>query len=414
MSDENKSQSASNQSQDWFSRLMSETLKRYAKKASTDYLVKKYPGLPKDIIAERYIEQQARMAALAGAASASGVSVSALGSAALISSGVGVPALAITVPTGIAAFAAEVSYTVRLQTRTAYDLCNLYGLFVNPDDPEDVQEIFAMGMGIKAGELTGNALQRLAPGIAMQQARSFMRTGLIRRKFQDWAGKSLSREIARRYLSEKFLLSAVIPGISILLAAGWNYYFTKGLGRTVQARVRGRGMGIEYIREVQIPVQAKPELLLASALNIMMADSRTSENELAAYKELAADLRKLHPDFVPEDLGSQWGNVDNWLVKVASVEDEETRKAVYAISETMTIVDGQVGRKEVKRLKQIAKLVGTQVDTARLKVRARPFYVEPVGRGCSIAAWIIGAILLLGACAGSISLWFLAAQLLQK
>jgi uncharacterized tellurite resistance protein B-like protein len=408
MSNESKSQSASNQSQDWFARLMTETLNRYAKNASTDYLVKKYPGLPKDIIAERYIAQQAWMAALAGAASATVVS------AALTSSIVAVPSAAITIPVGIAALAVETGYTVRLQTRTAYDLCNLYGLSVDPDDPEDVQEIFAMGMGIKAGELTGNALQRLAPGVAMQQARSFMRTGLIRRKFQDWAKKNLSREIARRYLSEKFLLSAVIPYISILLAGGWNYYFTKGLGRMVQARVRGRGMGIEYIRDIQIPVQARPELLLASALNIMGADSRQSENELAAYKELAAGLRKLHPDFVPESLGSQWGDADNWLAKIASVEDGETRKAVYAISETMTIVDGQVGRKEVKRLKQIARLVGTQVDKARLKIRARPFYVEPAGRGCSIVAWIIGAILLFGACAGSIALWFLAAQFLQR
>lgn len=408
MSDESKSQSASNPSQDWFTCLMSETLKRYAKKASTDYLVQKYPGLPKDIIAERYIEQQARMAALAGAASASVISAS------VTSSIVAVPSAAITIPVGIAAFAAELSYTVKLQIRTAYDLCNLYGLSVDPDDPEDVQEIFAMGMGIKAGEWTGNALQRLAPGIAMQQARGFMRAGLIRRKFQDWASKSLSRAFARRYLTEKILLTAVVPGISIILAGGWNYYFTKGLARTVQSRVRGRGMGIEYIREIQIPVQARPELLLASALKIMKADPRTSENELAAYRELAAGLRKLHPDFVPENLGSQWDDADYWLAKIANVEDEETRKAVYAISETMAIVDGRVGRKEVKRLKQIAKLVGTQVDTARLKVRARPFYVEPVGRGCSIAAWIIGAILLLGACAGSISLWFLAAQFLQR
>jgi hypothetical protein len=413
MSDESTSQSAANQPRDWFARLMTETLKRYARKASTDYLVQKYPGLPKDIIAERYIAQQAWAAALAGVVSATVISGAAFGSFALASSGVGVPGLAITLPIGIAAFAVETGFTVRLQIRTAYDLCNLYGLSVNPDDPEDVQEIFAMGMGIKVGELTGNALQRLAPGVAMQQARGLMRTG-IRSRFQNWASKNLSSAIARRYLTEKFLLTAFVPLISMILAGSWNYYFTKGLGRTVQARVRGRGMGIEFIHDIQIPIQARPELLLASALNIMGADSRVSENELAAYKELAAGLRKLHPDFVPENLGSQWSDADNWLAKIAGVEDGETRKAVYAISEIMTIVDGQVGRKEVKRLKQIARLVGMKVDEARLKMRARPFYVEPAGRGCSIVASIIGAILLLGACAGSISLWFLAAQFLQR
>jgi hypothetical protein len=413
MADESKSQSASNQSQGWFSHLLTETLKQYAKNASTDYLVKKYPGLPKDVIAEKYIAQQAWISALAGAASATVISAATIGSFALASSVVAFPGLAIAIPVGLAVFGVEIGYTVKLQIRAAYDLCNLYGLSVNADDPEDVQEIFALGMGIKAGELTGNAFQRLAPGVAMQQTRKFMRTG-IRRKFQNWASKNLSREIARRYLTEKILLNAIVPGISIILAAGWNYFFTKRLGRTVQARVRGRGMGIEKIHNIGIPTQAAPELLLASALNIMGTDNRVGENELSAYRELAVSLNKLHPDFIPESLGSLWGDIDYWLAKIASVEDEETHKAIYAIAETMTIVDGHVRRKKIKRLKKIAKLIGTQVDNSRLKMLARPFYVKPVGRGCRIAASIIGAILLLGACAGSISLWFLAAQFLER
>lgn len=413
MSVESVSQSGASQSRDWFTRLMTESLKRYAKNASTDYLVQKYPGLPKDTIAERYIVQQARAASIAGAASATVVSAAKFGSAALATSTVGIPGLIVTIPTGVAAFAIETNYTVKLQIRTAYDLCNLYGLSVNPDDPENLQEIFAVGMGIKAGELTGTALQRLAPNVVIQQTRRFMRTG-IRREVQNWVSKSLSSTIARRYLTEKFLLSAVVPGISIVLAASWNYYFTKGLGNTVQARVRGRGMGIENLQAIQIPIQARPELFLASALYIMGAKSRVSENELVVYKELAANLKKLHHDFVPEKLDSQWGNADNLLAQLANVEDVETRKAIYAISETMTIVDGKVYRREVKRLKQVAKLVGTQVDKARLKVRARPFYIKPAGRGCMIVASIIGAGLLISALACSISLWFLAAQFLQR
>lgn len=413
MTEARKASSASRPPRDWFSRLLTETLKKYAGKASTTYLIQKYPGLPKDVIAERYISQQARAAALVGATSAAVVGAAVVGSAALVSSGVGIPALAITVPVWVTAFAVEAGYTVRLQIRTAYDLFNLYGLSVDPDDPEDVQEIFAMGMGIKAGELTSSAFQKLAPEVAKQQIRSVMRTG-IRRKFQDWASKKLSRQFARKYLSEKFLLNAVVPGVNIILAAGWNYYFTKGLGSMVQARVRGRGLGVEYIHEIPLPVHARPELLLASALNIMGADERVSENEIAAYKELAARLKALHPGFVPENLGSQWGDANNWLAKVAGDEDAETRKAVFSIAEIMTVVDGRVGRKELKRLNQIAGLVGTQIDKARLKIRARPFYVEPAGRGCSIAAMVIGAFLLFGLCAGSISLWLLAEQLLQR
>jgi len=411
MVDESNSQSTSNQSNNWFTRLVTETLKRYGKNASTEYLVEKYKGLPKEIIAERYIAQQARMAALAGAVSATVVSAATIVSVA--TSIISAPVLAITIPVGITAFVAEMSYTIRLQIRTAYDLCNLYGLSVNPDDPEDVQEIFALGMGIKAGELTGNAIQRLAPVIARQQTKKIMRTG-VRRKFQAWFSKHLSRKVALRYLTEKFLLNAIVPVISIFLAAGWNYYFTKGLGRTIQTRVRGRGMGAELIKAIRIPSQAKPELLLASALNIMGADSRVSENELAAYKELSARLSKLHPDLLPENLGSQWDDAKFWLAKITSVEDGETRKAIYAIAETMTIIDGRVRRREVKQLKKIAKLLGVQVDKARLKKRAQTFYVQPVGRGIRITASIIGAVLLVGGCAATIWLWFFVAQFLQR
>lgn len=413
MTDEGKSQSAPSQSKDWFARLLNETLQRYGKSASADYLVKKYAGLPKDLIAERYITQQARIAALAGAASSTVLSLATMGSAALASSIVSAPVLAITIPVGLVAFAAEISYTVRLQIRTVYDLCALYGLSANPDDPEDIQGIFAIGMGIKAGELTGNALQRLAPAITMQQTRRLMRTG-IRRSFQKWAAKSLSSSFARRYLSEKFLLNAVVPGLSIILSAGWNYYFTKGLGRAIQARVRGRGMGIELIHGIEIPSHATPELLLASALNIMGSNSRVSENELSAYKELASSLNILHPDFVPENLGSLWGDANHWLAKIASVEDLDTRKAIFAIAETMTIVDGRVRRKELKQLNMIAKLVGVQVDKTRLKLCARSFYVEPAGRGFRIAASIIGSIFVLGSCAFSIWLWSIAARFLQR
>jgi uncharacterized tellurite resistance protein B-like protein len=413
MTDWSESQSASSQSNDWFSRLLTETLKRYGNKASANFLVKKYKGWPKDEIAKKYIKQQARMAALAGAISATAVSAAAIGSVALASSIVSIPGVAITIPVGLAAVWVEIKYTVRLQIQTAYELCNLYGLSFNLDDPEDVQEIFAIGMGIKAGESIGNVLQRLAPGVAMQQTRRFMRTG-IRRSIQDWAAKNLSRQIARRYLTEKVLLNAIVPVFSIVLAGGWNYYFTKGLGRTIQTKVRGRGMSSELIQAIEFPSQAKPELLLASALNIMGADSRVSENEIAAYKELAARLNNLHPDFIPENLGSQWGDANIWLAQIASVEDGETREAIYAIAETMTIIDGRVRRKEVKRLRQIAKLLGVQIDKARLKMRAQTFYVRPVGRGCGIMAAIIGALLLIGGCAASIWLWYFVAQLLQR
>lgn len=401
------------QSQDWFARLMLETLRRYAKNASTDRLIKKYPGLPKDVIAERYIRQQAWAAALAGAASGLVISGASVLTGLSVVSAVGIPALAITIPVGVATFAGEMTYTVRLQIKTAFDLCNLYGIPLNPDDVEDLQEIFRIGMGIKAGEVTLSGLQKLAPKIALQQSRRLMRTGLMRRKVQDWAARNLSRQFARRYLAEGFLLKAIVPGINVVLGAGWNYYSTIGIGRSVKGRMRGRGLSVERINQISLTSNIMPELVLASALNILMADGHTHENELIAYKQLANRLRQLHPDFIPEDMDSQWNEQTDWFSKIVEVEDVETKKVIYATAETMAILDGKVDRSEIKLIKEMAKLLDLKYDEKRLKTRAKPFYVPSPGRGCRIFALIILFVLLLTSCACSISGILLAQQFLQ-
>ncbi len=402
------------QPQDWFARLMLETLRRYAKNASTDRLIKKYPGLPKDVIAERYIKQQAWAAGLAGAVSGLILSGTSALTGISVVSAVGIPALAITIPVGLLAFAGEMTYTVRLQIKTAFDLCNLYGIPLNPDDVEDLQEIFRIGMGIKAGQLTTNALQKIAPQIALQQSRRLMRTGLVRRSVQDWAAKNLSRQFARRYLAEGFLLKGIIPGISIVLGAGWNYYSTIGIGRSVQARMRGRGLSIEHINRIPLTAKITPELILATALNILMADTRTHENELIAYKQLANRLRQLHPDFVPEAIDSRWTEQSDWLSKIVEVKNIDSRKAIFTTAETMAILDGKIDRSETKLLKQMAKLLGLKFDGQRLKTRAQPFYVKPPGRGCRIAAMIILVLVLLVSCACSMSVFLFVQQFFQS
>ena len=127
-------------------------LRRYASSATADRIFAKYAGLPRDIVADRYIKQQARVAALAGAVSSAAITGAVLLSGAAVVSTVGIPALAVTLPAGIAVFGAEMAYTLRLQVRTAYDLCLLYGTPLDPDDPEDLWNIFLIGLGVKGGE----------------------------------------------------------------------------------------------------------------------------------------------------------------------------------------------------------------------------------------------------------------------
>ncbi len=383
----------------WFERFVINVLQRYARGASADRIFTKYAGLPNDVIATRYIAMQARVSLLAGTVSALFVSAAqlvagaaALGEVALpvIATPIAISTLAITLPTALVVFCGEMVFTSRLQIRAAYDLSLLYRVPLNPDDPEDLWDIFLIGLGAKGGESVAHTIQQLVPKITAQQVRKLLRGGLVRRRFQDWAAKNLSREFARRYLAEGFLLKFAVPGVSVFLGAGWNYFTTMGIGRAVQRRVRGHGMSIEYIDQLNIDRNVVPELVLATALNAISHDTRIAENELIAYKHLSSRLQELHPGFDPQNLASHWTDQDYWMSQVAMVQDKEVQQIIFSVFETMAILDGRIERAEVKLLKRLGELSGMDFDKAGLRKRAQLFHVRPRGFACRVIALIIG------------------------
>jgi len=421
-----ESQSNSKQDYGWFGRFVINILQRYAHQASPDRIFKKYAGLPKALIAARYIAMQARVALLAGAVSALIVSTAqlaagaaALGEVALpvIATPVAVSTLLLTVPTMLLVFAGEMAFTTRLQVRTAYDLCLLFRVPLDPDNPEDLWDIFLIGLGAKSGESVAHAIQQLMPKITAQQVRRLLRGGLIRRRIQDWTAKNLSREFARRYLAEGFLLKLAIPGVSIFLGAGWNYFTTIGIGRAVQGRMHRRGMSSEYIDQLEIADKAIPELVLATALNVISLDTRASENELTAYKRLGSRLQEIHPNFDPKSLVSHWAEQDYWLSKAAMVQDMDAQSTILSVFETMAILDGRIERAEIKLLRQLAKLLGVEIDKnhlKKLKERAKTFYVRPQGLACRIVALIIAIGFLLLSCTCLVTLIILAKRVIGQ
>jgi len=379
----------------WFEKFVINILRRYASSATADRVFAKYAGLPRDIVAEQYIKQQARVAALAGAVSSAAITGAVLLSGAAVVSTVGIPALAITLPAGIAAFGAEMAYTLRLQVRAAYDLCLLYGVPLDPDDPEDLWNIFLIGLGVKGGESVGRAIQQLVPKITQQQVRRVLRAGLIRRRIQNWFAKNVSREIAARYLAEGFLLKVAVPGVSIALGAGWNYVSTLGIGRGVRSRVRGTGMSIERVNQLELPLDVPPEAILATALNVIATTSRVHENEMAAYRRLGARIQELHPEFDPQALGDTWLDQEQWLSQLATIDGIDEQEAILAVAETMAVLDGRVRRPEATLLKKMCRLFGVKFDRRRLNAQADRFYVRPPGQACRIVALVIGIVLVL-------------------
>lgn len=394
-----------------FQQMILNILKQYAVTASAEKLRDKYPDLPRDVIANKYITRVSRATLVAGAISGAVISIAELPAIASVvgtllsaftASPITVPALVISLPVVVAAFVAEMNYTLRLQVRMAYDLFLLYDLPLNPDDPEALWEAFLISLG--AREVSGRALRVTMPKIATQQAQGRFRSGLMRRRVQNWAEKRLSRMFARRYLAEGFLLKMVVPGLNILLGAAWNYFATQGLGKFIIWQVRSRVMACDLIDKIELSRTVPAELLLDVACSV--ASNWFGANKREALNRLVERLKTINPTFEPTGMDRVWGDWTDIYPKLAMIQDHDSRKTINNVMQAMAIVDGRVGRRELKYLESVAQLYDFSFDKEAVELRSKHFVQPRPGRSCLVAATIIIGLLLvlviLACLAGSI------------
>ncbi len=392
-----------NPHQPWYHRLLVRTLQRHAKRDVPNRLRHKYPNVAHTTIAERYIKRQARQAALAGGAAALVVSLITVISWVEVLSAVGIPALVLTLPLALLAFGLEIYYTIRLQLTTAYDLCQLHGVAITPHDTDDLQELFAIGLGVRVGALSGNMLRRVTPAVFRQQARSLLQSEIIGRRVQDWAIRNIARQLARRYLAESLLLKAVVPGVNVLLGAGWNYFSTIGIGQAVQQRTRLRLHIEATVDALPLPPTMPPDLVLSTGFHALIADNQIEEGERIAYHRLVNRLQRLHPDIpLDPDASTTIMEREQWLAALATLEQHDGQQALYAVAVTMIVVNGHIGRAERAMLRQVAALCHVPYDEIQLSEQARTFFVRPAGQTCRTVAGGIAMMLVLVVCGCSL------------
>ena len=376
----------------WFWKLVQSILRSHAKNANLEFFQRKYPGLPAEIIAARRIETASKFAGLIGFASGATISVasltavtSAVGTVAsgFVGSPVTVPALAVSLPVMGIALGAEVGLLIRIQLHLAYDLFVLNGLPVDIEDPERMQEVMQVAFGIKSAEISGQAIQKVLAQVAPQLLRKVMRTGLIRRKIQELVAKKLSWAFARKYLGEGILIKALVPGIAIFTATWWDYTSTKAIGKTLQAKIRRRGLAVKEAEKLNLEQFDDPKIILQSVLLLTLSNGSISETELTFYSRVVERLRHLHGEEVVNSLGEvtslEW---DDIVVTLADVTDIQQRRAIYDILVTAIVVGGNLDRLKRKRLENLAELYGLTFDKERIKVKCKAFEEPKRARTC--------------------------------
>jgi hypothetical protein len=389
----------------WFWRLIRWVLIIHAKKANLEFFERKYAGLPADVIAARRIKSAARFAGLAGFFCGAIISLSTIGAVtsalSTVASGftaslVTVPVIVISLPAALLAFGAEMAIIIRIQLHLAYDLFVLYRLPVDLEDPEEMFRIAGVAFGIKGAEVGGQALQRLLPQLAPQLLRKAMRTGLVRRKIQEWFARRLSWQFARRYLGEGVLIRWLVPGIAVITATGWDYYSTKAIGGTLHSKIRRRGLAAKEVDKLDLKKVANVQLFIKSILALALTDHDLSETEFTFYSTLIEQLRQIHGDEAVDAVRDitffDWQVI---LAELAQIGDPEERKVFYEALVAAAVVEGQFRRAKRKRLASVAKMWDLPFDAKTIKARVEFFREPNPTRTCLISVLAIFALMLL-------------------
>lgn len=404
----------------WLWKIVESVLKSHAKNANLEFFQRKYPNLPAEIIAVRLIDTAARSAGLVGFASGTVTSVagltavtSAVGTVAtgLIASSVTVPTLAISLPIMGAALLSEVALLIRIQLHLAYDLFVLNGLLVDIEDPEHMQEVMQVAFGIKGVEVTGQALQKIIPQFAPKILRKAMRTGLTRRKIQELVAKKLTWSFARKYFGEGVLIKALVPGIAVFTATWWDYTSTKGIGKTLHAKIRRRGLAVKEVEKLKLDQFDNPKLVMQAVLFIGLSGHDFSETELTFYSNLIGKFRDFYGNEVIDSLNKdgllQWDDVAIDLVNIA---DAQKREAIYKLLVSIVVVGGKLNSQKRRRLQNLAKSYGLTFDRAGIESRCKRFEEPKPFRTCLIVILALFVLILLMCVLSSYGVFWLSSQ----
>lgn len=215
----------------WLLRIIQHSFRSYYSKANEEYFRAKYPDLDADQIAKKLISVASQNTAVLGVVV--GAAVSADEIAALVTAGgggVGIPA-AIAIAGG--AIAAEAVVLVRFQLQLVANLAKLYGVPLDPDDPEDILLILAFAVGGSAAEEAGKLGAKIGGKLTEKMIRKYVAKDVLK------AVKSLGRKIGIKIL-QRTIIKYAVPLASMAIGGAWNYFATKAVGKTARKHFLAR------------------------------------------------------------------------------------------------------------------------------------------------------------------------------
>lgn len=338
---------------DWFLKLLSFSLAQYVREVNGDYFREKYPHLPPDAIVDKRIALAASNAAIEG-----GLSSTAYTGLVAATIGSGGAASPLALPAGGASFVVDLSYVSYLQLRMAYDISVLYGIPLDLHDPEDTMKLVRLAFGIKAGEVAGNGVTKGVPMVVQPVVKKVFSGPTLN------ALKSLPG--VGKYLLQRNIVKFSIPGVSIPLSSGVNFWTTKVAGRNAKAMLRKEARIIEASRRL-VARATDIETFLLTMWWIMGAD-QCARNEEALFLHnmtIAAEQDGIHGEEYSHFLDGFEHQVelderDLWQrINRLPTSDAPT---LFHVAILAAVIDGKCSKVELGRLKILADELGQDYD----------------------------------------------------
>ncbi len=221
---------------EWLHLLIRRSFRSYWERGTADYFLRKYPGCDAETIAKKLIAVAAKNASVLGGVTAAAVSTDEI--VGFLTAGGAVIGLPATVAIASASLAGEAVLLVRVQLQLIANLGRIYGVPLDPNDPEDVLTILAFALGGSAAEAAGKAGMKVGGQAAGLAAKAMFAGDTLA------LAKKIGAKVGVKIL-QRSIVKYTVPVASIGIGAGWNYMATRTVGRLATRHFQQRLVDIE-------------------------------------------------------------------------------------------------------------------------------------------------------------------------
>lgn len=207
---------------EWLWLMIQKSFVNYWNNANVEYFESKYGTNDKEKLAKKLIAVAAKNASILGGMT--GAAVSANEITAIVTGGEGGVGLPANIAIAAVSVGAEAILMVRFQLQLVANLGKLYGVPLDPDDPEDILTILAFAIGGAAAEEAGKFGMKIGGKLAGRAAKAVFKKKTLA------VLKSVASKVGIKILQGS-IVKYTVPVVSIGIGAAWNYASVKTVAK---------------------------------------------------------------------------------------------------------------------------------------------------------------------------------------